>query len=178
MTLSDLASIGSLVSGIAVLISLIYLSLQVKQAEKNQRALMQQGRANRISENCFKLAEQGLSSIYSRGMSGDETLTAEQLTQFMLMIRGALISAEDSFLHNSAGLLDPSAFNSFVAGIRHFFTLAGLRAAWRLSAPQFGEEFASFMNGMMDEIQIAPKSDPLALWNATVKAENGNQEVR
>ena len=34
MTLSDLASIGSLISGIAVLISLIYLSLQVRQAEK------------------------------------------------------------------------------------------------------------------------------------------------
>ena len=29
MTLSDLASIGSLVSGIAVLVSLVYLSLQI-----------------------------------------------------------------------------------------------------------------------------------------------------
>src|SRR5579862_4809924 len=50
MTLADLASIGSLISGVAVLISLIYLALQVRQAEKNQRALMNQGTAARVSD--------------------------------------------------------------------------------------------------------------------------------
>ena len=37
MSLSDVAAIGSLVSGVAVLVSLVYLSLQVKQAERNQQ---------------------------------------------------------------------------------------------------------------------------------------------
>ena len=43
MNLSDVASIGSFVSGVAVLVSLVYLSLQVRQTERNQRALMNQG---------------------------------------------------------------------------------------------------------------------------------------
>jgi hypothetical protein len=42
MSLSDLASIGTLVSGLAVLISLVYLSLQIRQTAKDQRALMDQ----------------------------------------------------------------------------------------------------------------------------------------
>ena len=46
MSLTDLASIGSLISSVAVLISLIYLALQVRQAEKNQQASIRQGRAN------------------------------------------------------------------------------------------------------------------------------------
>ena len=37
MSLTDLASLGSFVSGVTVLISLIYLALQVRQAEKNDR---------------------------------------------------------------------------------------------------------------------------------------------
>jgi len=45
MTLSDLASIGSLVSGIAVLVSLVYLAQQTRQNSKHTRALIQQGRA-------------------------------------------------------------------------------------------------------------------------------------
>jgi hypothetical protein len=45
MSLTDLASIGSLVSGVAVLVSLIYLSLQVKQAERNQQASIRLGPA-------------------------------------------------------------------------------------------------------------------------------------
>jgi len=172
MTLSDLSSLGSFISAFAVLISLVYLSLQVKQAEKNQRALMQQGRANRISDNCFTMAEPGLSSIYNRGLRGDETLTAEEIDQYMLIVRGVLISAEDSFLQNHAGLLDPAAFNSFVAGVRQFLSLPGLRAAWQMSSSQFGEEFACFMNDLMNEAAPAPKSDRVAQWTAALKGLN------
>jgi len=43
MSLSDLAAFGSFVSGLAVLVSLIFLLLQVRQTNRNQRALMQQG---------------------------------------------------------------------------------------------------------------------------------------
>ncbi|HEX3432128.1 MAG TPA: hypothetical protein VHT03_14710 [Rhizomicrobium sp.] len=43
MSLSDLASLGSFVSAFAVLASLVYLALQVRQAEKNQRAILNQG---------------------------------------------------------------------------------------------------------------------------------------
>ncbi len=46
-SLTDLASVGSLISSVAVLISLIYLALQVRQAEKNQQASIRQGRATR-----------------------------------------------------------------------------------------------------------------------------------
>ena len=48
MTLSDFASIGSLVSGLAVLGSRSYPSVQNRLLEKNQRALMNQGLINRI----------------------------------------------------------------------------------------------------------------------------------
>jgi hypothetical protein len=105
-------------------------------------------------------------------LSGDETLTADELDQYMLIIRGALISAEDSFLQNHAGLLDPVAFNSFVAGIRAFMMLPGLRAAWQLSASQYGDEFAHFMNGLMNEAAATPRSDRVAQWTAALKALN------
>ena len=44
MSLSDLASIGSLVSGVAVLGSLIYLALQVRQTDRNQQAAIRHSR--------------------------------------------------------------------------------------------------------------------------------------
>ena len=59
MTLSDLASIGSLVSGMAVLASMVFLyfrlrqmNAQAQQAERNQRAVIRLGRvAQRIDLN-------------------------------------------------------------------------------------------------------------------------------
>jgi len=67
MSLSDLASLGSFVSGVAVLISLIYLALQVRQAEKNQRSLMQQGQANRICDLLLRNSDPSLAMIYRKG---------------------------------------------------------------------------------------------------------------
>src|SRR5881296_316469 len=103
MSLSDLASIGSLVSGVAVLISLIYLTLQVRQAGRSQRALMQQGRANRVADTCLRIAEPGLSRVFNKAMSGDDNLTPEELEQFMNICRAGFLSGEDSFLQHRSG---------------------------------------------------------------------------
>ena len=52
MTLSDLAAVGSFVSGIAVFLSFIFLALQLHQANRNQRSLMQQARTGRNVKFC------------------------------------------------------------------------------------------------------------------------------
>jgi hypothetical protein len=38
MSLSDLASLGSFVSGIAVVLSFVFLAMQIRQSARNQRA--------------------------------------------------------------------------------------------------------------------------------------------
>jgi hypothetical protein len=54
MSLSDLAALGSFVSGVAVMVTLIFLLLQMRQANRNQRALMQRMRSARNIETWFK----------------------------------------------------------------------------------------------------------------------------
>jgi hypothetical protein len=61
MSLSDLASLGSFVSGVAVLASLVYFQLrqvnaQVRQTEKNQQALIRQARTDRVTSTNIGLA--------------------------------------------------------------------------------------------------------------------------
>ncbi len=56
MTLSDIASIGSLISGVAVLVSLAYLALQVRQTERNQRASIHQGASERSANLVLALS--------------------------------------------------------------------------------------------------------------------------
>ena len=72
MSLSDLASIGSLVSGIAVLVSLVYISQQTKQNSKHTRALIHQGRIGQTS-NYLALfaADASLAEVAGRGFAGD-----------------------------------------------------------------------------------------------------------
>src|SRR5450432_96104 len=57
MSLSDLASLGSFVSGFAVLTSLVYLTLQVRQTERNQKSSIRHSRVSRIVELHVALAD-------------------------------------------------------------------------------------------------------------------------
>jgi hypothetical protein len=59
----------------------------------------------------------------------------------MLIFRALFLSGEDSFLQHEAGMLSDAAFDSYVAGVKLYFSLPGMRAAWRLSEGQFGSDF-------------------------------------
>jgi hypothetical protein len=169
MNLTDLASIGSLLSGAAVLGSLIYLGLQVRQTEKNQQALVQQGRAQRVGNAVFNLAGEEISALYHKGARRPETLTGPELDRFLMICRAAFLSAEDSYIQHEAGLMNATAYASFVAGVHANLSSPGFRAAWSLLSPYFGAGFVAFMNTHIAErpLPVAPP-DPLERWKAVV----------
>ncbi len=171
MSLSDLASLGSFVSGVAVLISLIYLALQVRQAEKNQRALTQQGRADRAADLALRLADPTLGTVWAKGMRRPEDLSAVELDQFLQICRANFLSAEDSFLQHKAGQLDEAAYASFVAGARIFTAAPGIGAAWRQTSALYGSEFAAFMDGFTAKaVAGQSETEMLNRWITNVQA--------
>jgi hypothetical protein len=74
MTLADLSTIAGLISSLAVLVSLIYLAIQVRQAERNQQASIRQGRATRAVDIILASAEPALVAAMPKG--GDVAITA------------------------------------------------------------------------------------------------------
>jgi hypothetical protein len=81
MTLEEIFYASQSVASIAVVGSLIYLGLQVRGADRSQRAIMQQGRADRASKASLTVAGTELARIWEKGMAGDPTLTREEVTQ-------------------------------------------------------------------------------------------------
>lgn len=172
MNLSDIASIASIISSISVAITLIFLALQVRQAEKNQRAMMQQGRADRVSSQALKVADPNLSPVFNKGTQRPEELTREELDQFLTIARALLLSGEDSFLQHRAGLLDERAYRSFVTGTRWMLAAwPGLRAVWRLMSGQYGPDYAKFMDDLVAEAPPVPAPDRMVQWTAILQAE-------
>src|ERR1700744_1656333 len=98
MSLSDLASIASLVSTFAVLISLIYLALQVRQAERNQQASIRQGRATRSVDIILAAGEPSYAAALPKGVAGAPDITSVEFSQFAAIYGAFLASAEDTFL--------------------------------------------------------------------------------
>ena len=172
MSLESIYYVSQIVSVVVVIASLVYLSLQVRQTERNQRALIQQGRANRVSDAVMRTSEPDISALFHKGSRSPAELTREEVDRFTLLSRAVFISAENSFLQRKAGLLDEPAYQSFVAGAKGMLGGSpGLRAAWRISRAQFGGDFAAFMNKTLAEVAGQPPAERFEQWQAAVKED-------
>jgi len=99
MSLEQIFYLSQSIAAFAVLASLLYLAQQVRQAERVQRATMQQGRADRTSQTSLAAANPELACVLQKGMAGDTTLTREEFTQWMWICRALFLSGEDWHRH-------------------------------------------------------------------------------
>ena len=175
MSLSDLASLGSFVSGVAVLVSLVFLyfqlrqlSGQVRQAEKNQRAALSQGYSTRITENVHWFAEQANAELRTRVDAGETAFTAVELHRLRQMLRTILFNFQDVYQQHQSGLIDTWAFSSSVLGTRTLIGTPVLRALWMDVAPTMAPEFRAVVETMLAEMPITKPVDAVAEFNANL----------
>jgi hypothetical protein len=166
MTLSDLASLGSFVSGVAILVSLIYVALQLRQAALHQRALMHQGYAARASENLRWLAEPPNAELLARIYAGETAFTAVELNRLRRLFRTIIVNAQDVHVQRQFGLLDSMSIDSSMLAFRDTLSQPVFRAIWLATAPTMAPEFQTVVERMLAEVPIAKPSDDVAQFNA------------
>jgi hypothetical protein len=172
MSLSDLASLGSFVSGFAVLISLIYLALQVRQTERNQQISIRHSRVSRTVELHLALADPAAAGAWLHGSGSPQEITQTELSQFINLCRAHFFHFEDSFYQREGGLLNDDAFETVVAGARLSARSPGFRAAWRIARPNFGGRFRDFLDGVVAGAAAEPPVDlSLETWKVAFASE-------
>jgi len=171
MSLSDLASIGSFVSGVAVLISLIYLALQVRQAERNQRAILQQGRAARAVDTLLRIAEPDVIDAYFRGSDGDDSITETEFRQFYFLFQASMTGFEDTYFQHRNGMLADEAFESTAATLKFSFGRPGNRAMHRLVGVQRDPGFRRVLDGLVSAAARGTSADTFVSWKTLVTEE-------
>ena len=172
MSLSDLASLGSFVSGLAVLTSLIYLALQVRQTKRNQQIAIRHSRASRVVELHLALANVAVAEAWLHGSGSPQEITKTEVSQFMNLCRALFFHFEDSFYQREEGLLNDDAFETVVAGVRLSGRNPGFRAAWKIARPNFGGRFLGFMDKLVAESAVDPPVDlSVETWKAAFASE-------
>jgi hypothetical protein len=179
MSLSDLASLGSFVSGFAVLVSLIFLYFQlrqvteqIKQAEKNQQAAIRQGRAAILIDTNLRIAE-GMADVFlpiASGRAVPADLT--QLRQFFALALAGIQLWEEEFDQHLEGLLSDRVFESIARSVKNQMRNPGHRVFWKMVRERFGEQFVGFVDKIVAETPVVQPSDySLEQWKAEVATE-------
>jgi hypothetical protein len=172
MSLSDLASVGSFISGAAVLVTLAFLVVQMRQANRNQRALMQQMRSARTVETQLRASEPYVAEAMNRAFANDVTMDDTQVRTFLMICTASVTNWEDSFFQHRAGAMDDASFASDVAILKVFASTPAFRAIWPAVRDWIGEDFRAYVDRMIQETALAPA--PLnfgAVWRENLAKE-------
>jgi hypothetical protein len=169
MSLSDFASIGTLVSGIAVVISLAYLALQIRQNTRHQRASMQQGRAARTVDLLLRTAEPDMARAILRGRMADPAVEAEELEQFLRATTAIFVSFEDGYVLRRSGMLDATTIAGDEAALKnHILPWPGYRIAWEMLKAGMQPDFRDYVDALARDTALASSSDRLVTWKQLV----------
>ena len=137
MPWSDLAAISQVIGAVAVVISLLYLSRQIRQ---NTRAV-QMANATTVQNNFQGLARSLYSNQYTvsavlKGMKADEPQSpADQLAAYAWFF-DMMKTAELAHFHFRHGDLDPALWQASLAFYRAYFDTPGMRG-WRARRSAF-----------------------------------------
>ena len=155
MSLSDLASIASIISSVAVAASLFYLGLQAHQSAKHTRALIQAGRVDRLMNQMVGFSDADKCAAYLAGNGEKPTPEAIRKRQFMMQCLAQVATMLDVFTQHTSGLLSDEQFNGVCGTYRVWLREPGFREQWLERRAVLGPrqpKFTAFVDGLLEDI--------------------------
>jgi hypothetical protein len=171
MSLSNLASRGSFVSGVAVAVTLIFTLLQLRQNNRNLRATMQQVRTGRYSEQLLRPTEPFLCEAVTMAMEGKVDMSSEQVIAFTRHATSVIWNSEDVFMQHRAGNLDQDSFDSDMAILKAYLSSPAYRVGWWMSRGSANIAFRDFIDGVIRETRPLQPSIWSEVWKRLMAQE-------
>ena len=164
MSLSELAALGSFISGVAVVVSFIFLAFQIRQSNRNQRSLMQQGRTERNVNILLKVTEPYLSETVAAAHGNCVSLDPARVWSFYGFAAAVFWSYEDSFIQFQAGTLDARSWDSDVTTIKRLLASPAYRVVWKIARDGMSGAYRDYLDSVMREVPADTARSLNDLW--------------
>jgi hypothetical protein len=178
MTLAELAAFGNFIGGLAVCVSFIFLALQLRQANRNQRSLMQHGRSTRTRDVFMRFGDPAVTALVLRAFEADPTLSDAEYFAFYSLAGAIFMNYEDSFRQFRAGTLDRESWESDRRTLEWLLTSPGYRAAWRALRESIGDDYRQFLDTLMANTPVRPLRHHAALLRQYIAEETAGEPQR
>lgn len=169
MTLADLAAIGGLISSLAVLVSLALVLRQMRQTDRNQRALIIQGAMARDTAIVGMLQQPDFVSAWARALAGETTPTAIDTLHMAFVLRGLVGSLQETLLQKKEGLIDQVTVDYVELGVHSFLAQPTMRAIWAVAQPAYPRDTIALVDSIIANVPLAAPADLAAVMKGLLK---------
>lgn len=152
MTLTDLASVGSFISGIAVLASLIFVGFQLRQNTQAVRASASQAHSHSWQQITMQVVESGdFARIWRLGVEDIASLTDDERVRFYAFAGATLRFFEGARLQWRHGQLDNEHWHNVEKTATDFAATSGFKTYWLARRHWLSPEFQEWYNSLPAE---------------------------
>ena len=143
--LSELASIAEIIGAFAVVISLIYVGIQVNESAGAVRSASAND-ANVAMQNWYLQigSNQQTSELVYQALISEEALSNEEEFQFLMMMHAVFLGFQNNYLLAEEGTIDVELRESLTMAISGVRNLPGMKRYWRQRKSYLHSGFAEW----------------------------------
>jgi hypothetical protein len=143
--LSELASIAEIIGAFAIVISLIYVGIQVNDSAGAVRSASAND-ANVAMQNWYLQigSSQQTSELVYQALISEEALSNEEEFQFLMMMHAVFLGFQNNYLLAEEGTIDAELRESLTMAISGVRKLPGMKRYWRQRKSYLHSGFAEW----------------------------------
>jgi hypothetical protein len=150
LKLSDWASIAEIVGAIAIVVTLIYVGIQVNDSTLAVRSASATETSTAISSWYSTLgANVQASDVFLRGITNPESLTPAETAQYMYLSHGLFFQYQGAYYLAEEGTLDTELQQSLVNTVLGVREQPGFLMYWEQRGSLFQPSFKAFVDDLI-----------------------------
>ena len=152
LKLSDIASIAEIFGAVAVIISLVYVGVQVNDSARAVRSASVND-ANIAVQSWYQQvgSDQQTSRVFYRALTSTEALSNEEEFQFLMMFHGVFLSFQNSYLLAEEGTIDVELREALTQAILGVKDTPGMRRYWSQRKSFLHSAFADYVDQLLEQ---------------------------
>jgi len=148
--LSDLASVAEIIGALAVVISLIYVGVQVNDSASAVRAASANDANVAVQSWYLQVgSDQQTSELFYGALISEEALSNQEEFQFLMIFHGVFLAFQNSYLLAEEGILDVELREALTRAILGVKDTPGMRRYWRQRKSYLHSAFANYVDQLL-----------------------------
>ncbi len=150
--LQSLANLGEIIGAIAVVVSLIYLAVQVRQNTLAQRTDNFSRALDRLAAMQSALGQDSEASvIFSKGVADPSKMTAKERMQFTWAMYEMFGAFEFMFLASKTESIPHEIWQRWSAAVAFWLSFDGVQIWWSVRPIPFTSDFTAYIESLLQE---------------------------
>jgi hypothetical protein len=150
LKLSKMANAAEVIGAFAIVISLVYVGIQVKDSAGATRSAAANDASVSMQSWYLEMgSNRQASDLWFSALTSPKPLSTHDEFQFMMMMHAAMLGIQNSYLLSQEGTLDPEIREAVTFAIVAVKDLPGMDRFWRQRRGFLHRGFAEYVDGVL-----------------------------